>query len=79
MTDPIRNDFTLQPDDGERLSNLVGPLNEHLRQIELRLGVEIANHQLPITNRGSLVGVLCDERSVQDTGIRQIQSPAIDF
>ena len=58
MTDPIRNDFTLEPDDGERLSNLVGPLDEHLRQIELRLGVEIAN-------RGNVFRVLGDERPVQ--------------
>jgi len=36
-------DFTLVPDDGERLANLAGPLDAHLRQIELRLGVEIAN------------------------------------
>jgi phosphate starvation-inducible PhoH-like protein len=36
-------DFTLAPDDGERLANLAGPLDAHLRQIELRLGVQIAN------------------------------------
>ena len=36
-------DFTLEPDDVERLANLCGPFDEHLRQIELRLGVEIAN------------------------------------
>ena len=36
-------DFTLQPDDAGRLANLAGPFDEHLRQIELRLGVEIAN------------------------------------
>ncbi len=36
-------DFTLEPADGERLANLNGPFDEHLRQIELRLGVEIAN------------------------------------
>jgi phosphate starvation-inducible protein PhoH and related proteins len=58
MTDPIRNDFTLEPEDGERLSNLVGPLDEHLRQIELRLGVEIAN-------RGNVFRVLGDERPVK--------------
>ncbi len=34
--------FSLSPEDGERLANLAGPLDEHLRQIELRLGVEIA-------------------------------------
>ena len=36
-------DFTLDPDDGERLANLAGPLDAHLRQIEGRLGVQIAN------------------------------------
>ncbi|WP_425487997.1 PhoH family protein [Marilutibacter penaei] len=36
-------DFTLQPDDVERLANLAGPFDAHLRQLELRLGVEIAN------------------------------------
>jgi phosphate starvation-inducible PhoH-like protein len=36
-------DFSLEPADGERLANLAGPLDVHLRQIELRLGVQIAN------------------------------------
>jgi phosphate starvation-inducible PhoH-like protein len=36
-------DFVLEPEDKERLANLAGPFDEHLRQIELRLGVEIAN------------------------------------
>lgn len=36
-------DFTLDPADSERLANLVGPLDAHLRLIELRLGVQIAN------------------------------------
>jgi len=36
-------DFVLDPPDNERLSNLCGPFDEHLRQIELRLGVELAN------------------------------------
>ncbi|MCD9005294.1 PhoH family protein [Luteimonas sp. XNQY3] len=35
--------FLLEPSDSERLSNLAGPFDGHLRQIELRLGVEIAN------------------------------------
>jgi phosphate starvation-inducible PhoH-like protein len=38
-----QRDFLLEPDDVERLANLCGPFDEHLRQIELRLGVEIAN------------------------------------
>ncbi|HET6397048.1 MAG TPA: PhoH family protein [Pseudoxanthomonas sp.] len=43
MTAPTQRDFTLEPADHERLANLAGPFDEHLRQIELRLGVEIAN------------------------------------
>lgn len=35
--------FTLEPLDNERLANLTGSFDAHLRQIELRLGVEIAN------------------------------------
>ncbi|MCC7248480.1 MAG: PhoH family protein [Lysobacter sp.] len=37
------HDFALDPADPERLANLAGPFDAHLRQIELRLGVEIAN------------------------------------
>ncbi|PZQ15508.1 MAG: phosphate starvation-inducible protein PhoH [Rhodanobacter denitrificans] len=58
MTEPTQHDFTLEPDDNERLSNLVGPFDEHLRQIELRLGVEIAN-------RGHVFRVIGDARPVQ--------------
>ncbi|WP_202841137.1 PhoH family protein [Luteimonas saliphila] len=36
-------DFTLDPPDTERLANLAGPFDGHLRQVELRLGIEIAN------------------------------------
>ena len=36
-------DFALDPADPERLGNLTGPFDAHLRQIELRLGVRIAN------------------------------------
>jgi phosphate starvation-inducible PhoH-like protein len=38
-----QDDFTLEPADNERLANLAGPFDSHLRQIELYLGVEIAN------------------------------------
>ncbi|HEY0333260.1 MAG TPA: PhoH family protein [Stenotrophomonas sp.] len=43
MTTLAQRDFTLDPDDSERLANLAGPFDENLRQIELRMGVEIAN------------------------------------
>ncbi|MBI2992785.1 MAG: PhoH family protein [Gammaproteobacteria bacterium] len=36
--------MVLEPSSSERLANLCGPLDEHLRQIERRLGVEI-NHR----------------------------------
>ena len=36
-------DFALDPADPERLANLTGPFDAHLRLIELRLGVQIAN------------------------------------
>ncbi|MEO6226943.1 MAG: PhoH family protein [Thermomonas sp.] len=39
----MQTDFTLEPDDIERLANMSGPFDAHLRMIELRMGVEIAN------------------------------------
>ncbi len=43
-TASTQRDFTLEPQDNTQLANLCGPLDEHLRQIELRLGVEV-NHR----------------------------------
>ena len=43
MSTPAHLDFTLDPLDNERLASLAGPFDAHLRQIELALGVEIAN------------------------------------
>ena len=43
MTAITHRDFILEPADNERLANLAGPFDENLRQVELRLGVEIAN------------------------------------
>ena len=40
---PMQRDFALEPADTERLANLAGPFDAHLRLVELRLGVEIAN------------------------------------
>jgi len=54
----IQHDFTLQPDDTQRLANLCGPFDEHLRQIELRLGVEI-------NNRGNVFRVIGEEPAVK--------------
>ena len=43
MTAPDKSEFVLEPGNTEQLANLAGPFDAHLRQIELRLGVEIAN------------------------------------
>src|SRR3546814_2770455 len=40
MPSPHQCDFTLEPADNERLANLAGPFDAHLRQIELRLRSE---------------------------------------
>ena len=42
-TFPVSSEVTLEPADNERLANLCGSLDSHLRQIERRLGVEINN------------------------------------
>ena len=60
MTAPSKHEFTLQPENVERLANLAGPFDAHLRQIELRLGVEIAN-------RGAIFRVTGPEKSVAAT------------
>ncbi len=43
MAADTTSDFVLDPPDAERLANLTGPFDAHLRQVELRMGVEIAN------------------------------------
>ena len=61
MTDILnQRDFTLDPEDNARLANLCGPFDEHLRQIELRLGVEI-------DHRGHLFQVIGDEAAPRNT------------
>ncbi|KHF26594.1 phosphate starvation-inducible protein PhoH, ATPase [Solemya velum gill symbiont] len=40
---PTTLQLALEPQDNERLSNLCGPLEEHLHQIERQLGIEINN------------------------------------
>ncbi len=45
-------DIVLEPADNPRLANLCGPLNEHLDQLESRLGVEINNRGNAFSIRG---------------------------
>ena len=53
-------DFVLDPEDNARLANLCGPFDEHLRQIELRLGVEI-------DHRGNLFQVIGEDGAARAT------------
>lgn len=52
-------DFLLEPADNARLANLCGNLDEHLRQIERRLGVEINNrgHQFRVIGTTDMVTI----------------------
>ncbi|KAF1686136.1 phosphate starvation-inducible protein PhoH [Pseudoxanthomonas broegbernensis] len=65
MTVPTQRDFTLDPADTERLANLAGPFDEHLRQIEMRLGVEIANRGNVFRVSGPEPAVVRAERLLQ--------------
>jgi phosphate starvation-inducible PhoH-like protein len=53
--------LTLEPDDNQRLASLCGQFDENLRQIERRLGVEIANrgNQFQIIGSGKPAQAAC--------------------
>mgnify|MGYP001308237794 FL=1 len=53
-----QHDFALSPEDNERLASLCGSMDQHLRQVELRLGVEVSN-------RGFVFRVIGDEPAVR--------------
>ena len=53
-------DVILEPADNQRLANLCGQFDEHLRQIERRLGVEI-------NNRGNAFRIIGIQLSVEQT------------
>ena len=51
----------LEPADNQRLANLCGQFDEHLRQIERRMGVEI-------NNRGNTFRIIGIKKSIEQTG-----------
>jgi phosphate starvation-inducible PhoH-like protein len=53
-------DITLDPADNQRLANLCGQFDEHLRIIERRMGVEI-------NNRGNNFRIIGKKKSVEET------------
>lgn len=55
---PNTSEFVLTPSDNDRLANLCGPMDDHLRQIERKLGVEI-------NNRGNHFRVIGAQQSVE--------------
>ena len=59
-TNPVSAEVNLEPVDNERLANLCGSLDSHLRQIERRLGVEI-------NNRGNSFRIIGTARTVDIT------------
>ena len=58
---PAAFDLVLEPADNRRLASLCGQFDQHLRQIERRLGVEI-------NNRGNRFQVIGDDVAVQKAG-----------
>ena len=54
---PTTSDFILEPADNQRLANLCGQFDEHLRLMELRLGVEI-------NNRANVFRIIGDDKKL---------------
>ncbi len=63
MTTPPQSSLALalEPADNQRLANVCGPFDKHLRQVENRLGVEISN-------RGNRFQIVGSDRSVRAAG-----------
>jgi len=55
---PESLDLSLEPVNNEQLANVCGQLDEHLRHIERRLGIEI-------NNRGNHFRLIGDRRAIQ--------------
>ncbi|WP_018974774.1 PhoH family protein [Rudaea cellulosilytica] len=66
MSANTHHNLTLEPDDGERLANLAGPFDQHLRQVEMRVGVEIANRGNVFRISGEAAKVKLAERVLRD-------------
>ena len=63
---PSSLSFHLKPDDNERLSNLCGPLDKHLRQLEGRLGIEINNRGNQFSLYGEEQAIALGEQLLKD-------------
>ncbi len=65
-TSPLTLDLDLEPPDNERLANLCGQFDQHLRQIEARLGIEINNRGHRFRLIGEARGVAAGERILRE-------------
>jgi phosphate starvation-inducible PhoH-like protein len=75
------SEFALDPADAERLANLTGPFDAHLRLLELRNGVEIANRGNIFRISGPEAAVSRTEKLLRqlwdDAGAELLTAPAI--
>lgn len=92
---PASQQFVLDPADNERLANLCGPLNEHLRQVEQGFDVEVTNRGAAFTVRGVAASLPLAERTIRQLyditlnlaltpeqvhlAIREIREPSLDL
>ncbi|EXJ16518.1 PhoH family protein [Imhoffiella purpurea] len=65
-TQPETLDLQLEPEDNARLANLCGQLDQHLRQLERRLGIEINNRGLSFRLIGERQSIQLGERLLID-------------
>ena len=77
----VSEEISLLPADNQRLSNFCGHLNSHLKQIESRLQVEIANrgNQFKITGLESSVRAACAvmHKLFESTELEELTTEAI--
>ena len=70
-------DVVLEPADNQRLANLCGQFDEHLRQIERRLGVEVNNRGNSFRVIGDSVSVHAAEEVLRDL-YQETENEALD-
>jgi phosphate starvation-inducible PhoH-like protein len=63
---PDSLDLVLEPEDNERLRNVCGQLDEHLRQVERRLGIEINNRGNSFRLLGEPAAIAAGREVLQD-------------
>jgi phosphate starvation-inducible PhoH-like protein len=66
ITHPHATECVLEPLDNERLANLCGQFDQHLRMIERALGIEIANRGNRFHLIGTLASVQAGERILRE-------------